>query len=173
MRRLFKRMRNTFTAQLVTFVAGLLTSVLMRAVFGQVIPLSEGLLLFLTAILVVFAVTVIANLRQDMNKCLARTRLSADIYHSSESLGSEVAMYDALEGTVCSAKRSVQVVGLAKPPELEVTPHRKRYHEALYRLLETKHRKNERFRFERILQVKEMKEGKLVKRQLEMDIGDN
>ena len=121
MSRFFRLLRNAFTAQLVTFVAGLLASIVIRAIFGQIIPLSESLLALMTIILIVLTMAVMASLRQDINANILQSRLSTRVYHAHRTADGDVPLYDPVMNIIASAKESVRVVSLFRPPSLEIT----------------------------------------------------
>lgn len=158
---LIKALSNAFTAQFVTFIAGVLISEFFSAVFGAVIPWSEGLVAIVSICFVVFAIAVLAGMRQDVNARLVQSRLSVDVHHALRTPGGDVALYDPVIRAISEAKESIRVIGLYRPPSLEITPGRRRYYQALASLLEEKHHRNKRFRYERIIQVSEIEHGTL------------
>jgi hypothetical protein len=160
-------MKNTFTAQVVTFASGLLASVVIRAIFGEIVPLTEGVIDLLIIFLIVLATAVLVGLRHDVISSLIQSKLSAKVYHSTKTLNGDVPLYDPIIQVISSAKESIRVIGLYRPLSLETTPGRIRYYEKINELLETKHRRGERFRYERILQVKDVKPGTLNAQQVD------
>ena len=154
-------LRGVLPAQAVTFFSGLLTSLIVRALFGQVIPLDAGILMLLTTALVVIATAVLVSLRQELTTGLLQTRLSAKVHHAEKTENGDAPLYDPIIPILASAKESIRVIGLYRPPSLAPTEPRGRYYAAIDNLLESKRRSGQRFRYERILQVKKVRPGKL------------
>jgi hypothetical protein len=154
-------LNRVFTAQVVTFAAGVITSILVRAIFGNFITLSEGLIAILTVVLAVFAISVIVSLRQDIITKLAQSRLSTHVYHALKTPNGDVPLYDPVIQSISLANESIRVISLFRPPDMEVSLGRQRYYQKIEDILEEKRQKGVRFRYERIVQVKEVRHGKL------------
>ena len=162
MKSLHTWLTSTFTASAVTFVAGLLTSIIVRAIFGQIIPLNVGIIALSTIVLVVTAIGVIVGIRQEIISSLIQSKLSARVYHSLKTPNGDIPLYEPVIQVISSAKESIRVVSLYRPPTLESMAGRRKYYEKIDEILEDKHRRGERFRYERIIQVKEVNPGRLV-----------
>ncbi len=167
MNRLIKALSNAFTAQFVTFIAGVLISEFFSAVFGAAIPWNEGLVAIASICFVVLAIAVLAGIRQDVNARLVQSRLSVNVHYALRTPQGDAALYDPVIDIIAKAKESVRVIGLYRPPSLEITSGRKKYYDALASLLEAKRRRNERFRYERVIQVDKIDPGKLSSNQVD------
>jgi hypothetical protein len=150
-------LKRILTPELVRFVAGILSGLILRALFEKIIPLNEAVLFLFIIILIIFAVSTIARIDLNIEKQIPYPKFSAKVLYITQKKEGEAALYNLLSETIRSAKKSVYVISIARQSELKATPHRTRYYKEINKVLESKHRKKEKFRFERIVQVKEVR----------------
>ncbi len=146
------KFRAILTPQVVTFVVGVLTSIGVRALFGGIVPLTVDLLVLLTIALVVIAMATLLSVRHQALALLQPT-LAARVYKAIGGPGQDVRLYDPIMQILAAATKSIRVVGLCRPPDLDVTTGRSRYYRTLTDLIETRHRHRQEFLYERIVQV--------------------
>lgn len=161
MKKILSRLRDIFTPSVVTFIAGVITTVLWRYIFGEFIPLSQGLLHLLIIILVILSMAVMLKLQQEITNSI-KSKISAVNYHVKKTEGGDAKLYDPLAEFISTAQSSIFVVSRFIPSTLDVTPARTKYYETLNSLLKKKHKRNEQFRYERILQIKDVKAGQII-----------
>src|SRR5580765_5351932 len=145
-------------APAVTFVAGILVSVLVRAIFGSVVPLTVGVLSVLGIVFVVLASASQAGLREEIKTLLVESKLSAKVVRARKGDGGDTELYDAVTSCLLSATESIHAVSLFRPPTLKVTGARKKYYDALDKLLREK---TDAFVYDRIIQVETLHENTL------------
>jgi hypothetical protein len=161
MHRVTSVLKKALTAQVVSFLAGLLASVAVRALFGSLIPLNLGALLILFLVFVVFATTVIVNIRQDLLARLTQSGLEPRVFYAKKSADGDRLLYDPVIDMINSAHSSLRVVSLYRSPAMQSSPGRIRYYYAIDKVLDQHHRAGTHFKYERILQVQDITPGKL------------
>lgn len=161
MNKFIKSLRMFFKAELVTFLAGILVSAFAELLFGKVIPWNVSLVAIVTIAFAALTTFVLVGIRRDIQASLVQSRLSVNVYHALRTLRGDFSLYDPVIDMIETAKDSIRVVGLYRPQSLAITPGRKKYYQVLGDLLETKRRSNERFLYERIIQVGQVKPGTL------------
>ena len=167
MKRLDRSLRNALTGPFVTFVGGVLVSILVRALFGQVIPLSQGIAAIFTVAFVVLAIAALVGIRLDIRDQLLHSRLLTKVYHASRTPRGDTSLYDPVIDIIRSAEESLRAISLYRPPSLPESPGRQKYYQALNDKLEAKHKRGEPFVYERILQVAEVMPGELHRDQVD------
>jgi hypothetical protein len=173
MKRILDNLHHIFTAQVITFVAGLITSVVVQAIFDTVITITEGLLFVLMIILVVYAVQILASLRQEIYEQLLQSTLKVRVCYTNSHEG-ELETYGNLKKAILSAQERILSVSLSRPINLERPPHRIEYYQAIDTLITNMHKFNKSFKYERILQVKKINsEGDLTDEQIDKLIFDH
>lgn len=142
-------------APAVTFVAGLLSSIIVREIFGNVVGITVGVLSLLGIIFVVLSSASMVGLRDELKTLLVQSRLSAKVVRSRGITG-DTELYDAVTKCLLSATKSIHAVSLFRPPSLEVSDARKKYYDALDKFLSEK---KEPFEYQRIIQVEKVNES--------------
>jgi len=155
MRQTLKWLQNILTSKAVTFVAGVISSIVLQTVFGHLIPISQGLLTVLVIVFIIIAITAMSIVRQDIANLISQLGISAEIFFNRPNEKDDTKIYKALTDAITSSQESLFVVTIQKPSELENTPSRKKYYNEIQSLLEIKRKSNEDFRYERIIPVKD------------------
>jgi len=150
-------LRTVSKIEVLTFILGLIIPILLQAIAESLIPVSEIALIVLLLILTVTAVTVILVVQQHVSRMLERAGVSAQVYFWRRTSEKDTSVYNALIEAVGTSKESILAVSLYKPTEIETTKNRERYYIALHEILEAKLQANEEFRFERVIQVKDIR----------------
>lgn len=161
MNRISTWLSSTFTQTAVKFVGSVVIGFVLKAMLDNVISVLVGAVEVIIVFFIVFSVAVVASLRKEISSGLLQSRLSTRIYYATNVPGGDLALYDAIIESISSANESIRVVSLFRSPTLKSSPAREKYYRELNKILETKHRRGERFRYERILQVKEVLPGKI------------
>lgn len=153
--------RRTIPGPVLIFFASVVAGGVVSALVSQFISFTHAVTTLLTAFLVVFTVAVVTAVHHEISTHLAQSKLSAEVHYSLRTPDGDVPLYDPVSSRITSAKESIRVVGLYRSPDLLITPGRTKYYEAIHDLLETKHKQGRTFRYQRIIQVKEVTPGKL------------
>jgi hypothetical protein len=154
-------LKRVLTPEGVGFLTGVLASLIAKAFSDKTFTLDETLVFIFVGFFIIFSVATIARINHEIEKSLPQPKLSARVLYITQTREGEAALYKQLAETILSARKSVYAISVARQSELGTAPHRKRYYEQVNKMLESKLRHKEIFRFERIVQVNEVREGKL------------
>ncbi len=159
MKRLTTLFQKLFTLPVLTFISGIIISVLVQSIFGgRLIPITLDFVFVLIGVLVFLSIGTLINIREDIHVKLKELRFTARSYNTMKRLG-EKSLYDALIERINSAQSSLLTVSSYRPASMKSSPERTKYYEAINKLIDRHHRQGTQFTYERILQVKNINHG--------------
>ena len=158
MTKIFRALKRVAPATAVTFCAGLLASIVVREIFGGLIHVTVGVLSLLGIAFVVLATASQVGVYEEIKTSLLDSKLGAKIVRATKATGGDEQLYAAVTECLLTAKDSIHAVSLFRPPTLKMTDARRKYYDALGKVLAEK---EEVFVYDRIIQVETVRENAL------------
>jgi hypothetical protein len=168
----FKRLKSDFLARrnldgYVTVAVALTVTVF--DIFGIIeIPVISSAILAVLA-LVSFSLLQTRQENQDLTDLLSASstvasgKFPTSVYFAPRNTECDTKIYDMMIKTMTSAQQSIRVISIYKPASMKVTPERLKYYDALEKFLDEKRKNNQKFTFERIVQVMDAQQETLAK----------
>lgn len=142
----------------ISFIIGLLLSTIIEQLLSSQVNLIDRIIQGSVLIILILILIFTSFQFNEIKNIIRRQKLSIIVSYASRK-AQDRQLYGPVNEIIASAKRSIRVVGMFRPHELQHKEGRKGYYEILHEAINIKTQLNQPFIYERIIQVERVTNG--------------